>query len=122
MGAVDDAQGAFDAVTRAIERNPRPEYLVLRGLSRLALEDYTGALIDLRDAATGMHTAPARLDAALAEAYLGLEELDLAKTYLESARRKEADGDRSATDHLGRLDKLLKRHQPMPGTEENTGP
>lgn len=119
--AVDDAQGALDTVSRAIKLNPRPEYLVLRGLARLALEDYDSALVDLRDAATGMHRVSARLDAGLAEAYLGLEEVDLARTYVESARSKEAAGDGSATAYIRRLDKLLKRRQSVATGEENTG-
>ena len=66
-----NAEGALDAVTKALDLERRTEYLYLRGRVYLALGRHQDALNDLQEAGGMRDVNPADLDIGLAEAYLG---------------------------------------------------
>lgn len=101
-------QEALTILTKAISQERQPEYLALRGMLYLRAQDYAAALKDLRDASLDEPNTTAEFDAALAEAYWGLDEKDLARTYYESARAKlQTSGD--VPPWLKRLEEKLEQ-------------
>lgn len=79
---------ALEAANRAATLERRPDYVGLRGIIYLERKDYARALEDLRAVSAEVVETSAEVDAALAEAYLGVGETDLARSFYESAKRK----------------------------------
>ena len=103
-----DSQEALRTITDAISVVERPEFLYLRGSLLLAQNKPTDALADLQRVEAGRNVPAAELHAALAEAYLGTGDLELARQYYESALEKNGDGALTGTGRLDRLGDLLK--------------
>jgi predicted ribosome quality control (RQC) complex YloA/Tae2 family protein len=55
------------------------------------------------------------VDAAVAEAYLGLNEVDLARQYYESAKQKASKGDKVDPARLERIEKRLEEEGKQKG-------
>ncbi|MCC6698891.1 MAG: tetratricopeptide repeat protein [Candidatus Hydrogenedentes bacterium] len=106
-----DLQDAEDTVSRAIAMDERPEYLATRGMILLAKGDAQNALRDLQTAALAMPSTSARMDAAIAEAYFRIGNLETSKQYLESATQKAADGDTVTGDQLTRIRAALRQRE-----------
>jgi tetratricopeptide (TPR) repeat protein len=98
---------ALAILDNAIEQERRPDYLALRGMLHLREAAYAEALKDLREASLDNPDTPARLDAALAEAYWGLDEKDLARTYYESALAKAKASDGAMPPWLAQLEEKM---------------
>ncbi len=103
---IDDA---IDAVTRAINEVQRPEYLGLRGALYLKKGKYAEALEDFRKRADTLGKSTSAVDAAMADAYLGMKEYDLAKQYVASARQKLQSGEQDGQADAAKLDAIEKR-------------
>jgi tetratricopeptide (TPR) repeat protein len=102
----DRLDEAVSAVSRAVELQPAPEYFYLRATLHLAQNNHQKALDDLQKiAVTGVSTV--RYDAALAEAYWGVGQADLARRYLESVERKAEAGEQVDATALQRLRDLI---------------
>lgn len=97
---------ALAAIEQAIQRLEKPEFFATRGQIKLAMGKYQEALDDLRRFADAQASAPAEIDSAIAEAYAGLDENDLARKYCDSALRKAQKDNRAI---LPRLEELSKR-------------
>jgi len=100
-------QEAFEAIEQAIAQERQPEYLALRGMLSVRKQSYAGALKDLREASLGNTETSAEFDAAFAEAYWGVGEKDLSKTYYESAVAKAKTGNMGVPPWLKRLQEKM---------------
>ena len=99
-------QEALDTIQSAIDLSPRPSFFYQRGCLRLDLGDYANAIEDFQRAKQAGGAGPGSLDLLMAEAYLGLNNIDLARVYYESAKNK-ASGVKPA-DAI-RLDAIASR-------------
>ncbi|MBX7255474.1 MAG: tetratricopeptide repeat protein [Candidatus Hydrogenedentes bacterium] len=97
---------ALAIVQRVIDINPKPMLLFLRGSIRLDLKDYAKAIEDFQGFSQAGGVAPGNLKLLMAEAYLGLGRLDLARTYYDSAK-EEAEG--SSPSDRARLANMAAR-------------
>ncbi|MCC6488425.1 MAG: tetratricopeptide repeat protein [Candidatus Hydrogenedentes bacterium] len=111
FGSHADLQSAEEAVSRAISMDERPEYLATRGMILLARGDAQGALRDLQTAAIAMPATSARMDVAIADAYLRIGNLETSRQYLESATQKAAAGDAVAGEQITRVKAALKQRE-----------
>lgn len=102
---------ALASADRAVELDDRPEYKATRGVVLVALRQYERALRDLRPYAAETNDVPARIDAALAEAYFATNELGLARQYLNNALAKAENGDTVDADRLRQLREALQRKE-----------
>ena len=105
-------QEALSAADRAIELDDRPEYRGTRGTILVAMRQYERALRDLRPYAIEVKEIPARVEAALAEAYLATNEVKLARQHLDAARTKSNDGQALNVDRLRQLDQAIQQKDP----------
>jgi predicted Zn-dependent protease len=98
---------ALEAVERALAITERPEYLYLRASVKLAQANFEEALADLqRVAPQGISTA--NFDMALAEAYWGVGETQLALQHFDSAKRKNRTDDPVAPERLRRFESRVQ--------------
>lgn len=81
-------QEALGTIQRAIEITPRPVFFYLRGCLRLDLGDFANAIEDFQRVDQAGGAGPGDLDTLLAEAYLGLNNTDLARVYYDAAKNK----------------------------------
>lgn len=102
-GSLDEA---VQAVSRALDLQAAPDYFYLRATLYLAKGAPQQALDDLQRASAAGVSA-ARYDAAMAEAYWGVGQADLARRYLDSAQRKAERGDAVDAAVLDRLRELM---------------
>ncbi len=100
---------ALQSVERAIELDQRPEYLAVRGLILLDKGETEKALQDLQTFSREMPDTPARIDAALAEAYVKLGDKELANSFYTAAVRKVAQGHHVKADVMQRVAQALKQ-------------
>ena len=103
---------ALDAIERALQISEQPGSLFIRATALLALGRHQEALADLQRVAGGEHIDPADHDAAMAEAYLGLKDEDLARRYYDSANEKYEAAHRPFSDQLNRLKQELEGSNP----------
>ena len=75
----------------------------------LGMGQFQKAVDDLQPLVNTQREAPAQLEAALAEAYLGLDNLKLARDYFDSASRKAAAGGTVDGARLRRVEQGLKQ-------------
>lgn len=95
---------ALSVIERAIELDAgRNEYYYVRGVLYLARGDFAKARDDLQRYSRAVGRNTARLDLALAEAYFGLGERDLAVQFYEAAKRKTGEVDAADPAALERL-------------------
>ncbi|MCC6796765.1 MAG: tetratricopeptide repeat protein [Candidatus Hydrogenedentes bacterium] len=104
-------QEALAAADRAIELDDRPEYKATRGVILVAMRQYERALRDLKPYALESKEIPAIFDAALAEAYFAMNEIALAKQYLEDALTKAESGDLVDAERLRQLQQALAQKE-----------
>lgn len=88
------AEEALAAVNQVIAKAPRPEALYLRGTILLQLERHEDAIKDLERLADIQGVTTAQVEMAITLAYLGLKNVELAKTHFETAKLRIASGDR----------------------------
>lgn len=105
-GPTSEATGL---VTRAIGLRERDEYYFLRASMRLDQSAYEDALGDLQQIDRYRVRNSATLDLALAEAYLGVREYELARQYFESALGASSKGEAVSAERLSRLRSLLEK-------------
>jgi len=103
---------ALDAIERALQIVERPAGIFIRATALLALGHCQEALADLQRVAGDEEVDPADHDAAMAEAYLGLKDENLAQRYYDSAKEKSLAAHRPFTDQLNRLKDKLERSNP----------
>lgn len=99
-------QEALDTVQRAIDITQRPEFFYLRGYLRVGLGDFANAIEDFRRVSQAGGGAPGNMDGLMAEAYLGLKNMELARIYCDSAREKSLRGE---PVDLVRLERITAR-------------
>ena len=97
---------ALETIEHAIKIAERPEFFSVRGLLYLAQGKFTEAVADIQRFKDAQGRLSAELDAAMAEAYVGLQEYDLAKQFYESANAKAEKGE---TVNPGQLKKVKQQ-------------
>ena len=102
---------AMSMITRAIALRQRPEYYYLRATLYLRESEYPQALSDLQSIERYQVNYQAALDLALAEAYLGVGEFNLARQYYKAAAGGSSSGLRVSAERLERLGKLLDQEE-----------
>ncbi|MFA6241051.1 MAG: tetratricopeptide repeat protein [Candidatus Hydrogenedentales bacterium] len=102
-------QEALTTIQRAIEIAPKPMYLYLRGYLRLDLKDYANAIEDFQGFSQSGGVAPGNLDLMMAEAYLGLEKVDLARTYYNSAKENVSESSSVDKARFARVSASLEK-------------
>jgi len=75
------------------------------------LGEHDKAIQDLQRVEHSLAVSSAELDAALAEAYFGAGERDLASQYCQAARRKTTDADSAVYRRIERLEALLENKE-----------
>ena len=100
-------QEADALLDELIAADPRPDYLLLRAQLNLAEERYDAALTDLLEVGRVQSETTAAADAAMAEAYLGLQDYERAQSYLEQARNKAQNANVSLPQ-LERLEAAIR--------------
>ena len=99
-------QEALSAIERAIEITPRPAFIYQRGRLRLALGDAANAIEDFRRVEQAGGIASGSLDLLMAEAYLELGNIELARSFSDAARR---EGTNIKREELERLNRIVAR-------------
>ncbi len=97
---------ALTAIESAIQISAKPAYIYQRGYLRLELGAYAEAIEDFQQFNQSGGSAPDNIDLLLAEAYLGLNNVELAKNYFESGKsalNNAANGTPSDRARLARL-------------------
>ncbi|GMU92145.1 MAG: hypothetical protein AMXMBFR4_12030 [Candidatus Hydrogenedentota bacterium] len=102
---------ALATIDRAVSLDDRPELLATRGIVLVAMRDYDRALKDLQAAAQSLPKSSARVDAALAEAYLATNEIALARQHIEAAVKKAQNGDSVNLDRLRSLQVAIRQRE-----------
>lgn len=95
------------AIDQAISYEQRPEYLYVRALAAIELGEYGLALQDLNVIISSSGAGTAAADLALAQAYAGLNDMDRARSFRDSALRKSERGERLDPVRLEKLNALL---------------
>jgi len=99
---------AIETISRAIQIAPQAEQYYVRGVLLNRKGRYKDAQADLQEALKLSGTSSAASDVAIAEAYFGDGQIELATTFLDSALRKASSGDPLLRDELNRVTKLIK--------------
>ena len=86
MGVPGRAKEALATIELALARLEQPMFYFMRGYLRLGIGEYAEAIEDLQRFNQSGGSAPGSLDTLMAEAYLGLGNLELARAYYESAK------------------------------------
>jgi tetratricopeptide (TPR) repeat protein len=102
---------ALSTIQRAIEITQRPEFFYRRGYLRLSLGDFANAIEDFQRVIQARGAAPGDLDSLIAEAYLGLNNSDLAHFYYNSAKEKASKGEPVDSARLERIAARLAEAQ-----------
>ena len=107
-------EDALNAIQQAIEAAPRPELFYVRARLRLEAGEFANAIEDLRRADQAGGVTQSDMNILMAEAYLGLNDLELARKFhalAESKRQALADSDRQQLEPAdqARLDSLAAR-------------
>ena len=105
----DSRKEALSKVNRAIAIVERSEFHYLRASLFISMEKYEEALQDLHRVARNKEINSANLDLALAEAYMGTQQRDLAQQYYDFARNGFFSEDGVASDRLKRVGELLDK-------------
>ena len=87
-----NAQRALESVDAALALRDATEYRALRGFLRVNTGDYQGATEDLEAVAAQAGATTAQLDVALAQAYLGLGDVQQAREFISQAEAKSDEG------------------------------
>ena len=104
---------ALRVLSSAIAMEERSSFLSLRGAIYLDTGKYREALTDFQKLSSTQGVKSGQLDAAMAEAQLGLKEYELAQTFLDSAKQKAASGETVDADRLKRIEKgILEGKKP----------
>lgn len=98
---------ALAAIESAVQISPKPMFLYQRGYLRLERGEFANAIEDFQQFNRSGQVAPTNLDLLMAEAYLGLNNYDLARGYFESAQSKAAHGSPSDRARLARIAAIL---------------
>lgn len=109
---VNRTEQALEVIEHALGIEEVPEFFLLRGFLHLTLEHYRESVEDILRGADSQARRNAQLDAMLAEAYAGAGDLDLARHYLDSAKRKAGPGRSDAERRIGRVEALLEQEAP----------
>ena len=102
---------ALAAANRAIELDDRTEFKATRGIVLVALRQFERALRDLQPAAESPASSSARIDTALAEAFLATNDLKSARQYLDAAITKADSGESADRERLRGLQAALKQKE-----------
>jgi tetratricopeptide (TPR) repeat protein len=97
---------ALASIQRAIEITPRPEFFYVRGRLRLELGEFAVALEDFERVSQAGGVNRPDLEIAMAEACLGLNNVERAEIYYKSAKAKAAN---AAPPFAARLNEIGKR-------------
>ena len=87
-----NTQRALESVEAALALRDATEYRALRGFLRVNTGDYEGATEDLEAVAAQAGATTAQLDVALAQAYLGIGDVDQAREFVSQAEAKSDEG------------------------------
>jgi len=87
-----NTQRALESVEAALALRDAAEYRALRGFLRVNTGDYEGATEDLEAVAAQAGATTAQLDVALAQAYLGIGDVDQAREFVSQAEAKSDEG------------------------------
>jgi tetratricopeptide (TPR) repeat protein len=99
-GRSDDA---LVAIQQAIDIKPEPTYFYFRGVIRLDKGDYTNAIEDFQRVDNVGGGGFDNIDLLMADAYLGLDNLDLARSYYEVAKSKVAQEKGVDSERMNRI-------------------
>ena len=100
-------------LSTAIALDERPSFFSLRGAILLDMGKFKEALADFQKLSSTQGVTSGQLDAAMAEAQLGLKEFELAQTFLDSAKQKAAKGETVDAARLARIEKgILEGKKP----------
>ncbi len=102
-------QEALHAAERSLRVVQRPPAVFVRAGALLALGRYKEALTDLQQTTNAEQIDPADHDAAMAEAYAGLKNEELARRYFVLAKDKFQAAQRPLTEQMKRLASLFER-------------
>ncbi|MBI2423880.1 MAG: tetratricopeptide repeat protein [Candidatus Hydrogenedentes bacterium] len=102
---------ALAAVESAVTLDPKVEYRTLRGYLLLTAKRYQEALDDFGFISNSIPLTTASIDAATAECHLALGNMELARQYFDSARRKLAANDTATASRLQQLEPQLQEQQ-----------
>ncbi len=94
---------ALETVNRAIEIQPRADLYYVRGALYLKLGEFPRALKDFQFVEQSGGDTGGDLDALMAETYLELQNLPLARSYYDAARSRNTQLQRKTIDRLDRL-------------------
>lgn len=94
-------------IQRAIELEQRPEFFFLRGCLHLDLGSFAEAVEDFKRMELARGISTAALDTLMAEAFLGLNNVELATSYYGSAKEKAAKGEQVDPERMKRVANLI---------------
>ncbi|MBI5094662.1 MAG: tetratricopeptide repeat protein [Candidatus Hydrogenedentes bacterium] len=100
---------ALESINQALALRKESEFVALRGLVLIGLGQYQQAIDDLQPLANSEKESSAQLEAGLAEAYLGLKNVKMARDHYEIARKKADAGERVDKSRLLRIEQGLSK-------------